>query len=126
MSNPHDSTHEQLEPVPVDTLDEDDRQTLEIAMGHGEHGAHRTNRFYFAIFAWLAIVTVIELFITVVDHDAFRAFTLIVLSVGKFALVVMFFMHMKGDRPVYAMVFVGPLFLALVIGVSLVGLFENF
>ena len=86
-------------------------------MGHGEHGAHRTNRFYFAIFAWLAIVTVIELFITVVDHDAFRAFTLIVLSVGKFALVVMFFMHMKGDRPVYAMVFVGPLFLALVIGV---------
>ena len=50
--------------------------------------------------------------------------TLLVLSASKFALVVMFFMHLKFDNPIFSYVFVAPLILAAFVVVALIILFH--
>ena len=89
-------------------------------------GEHHADRFFFWIFIWLAIITVAELFVTVVEMVALNRFLLIVLGVAKFAMVVMYFMHLKGDNKLYQMLFVGPLLLAIAILLSVIALFNNF
>ncbi len=49
---------------------------------------------------------------------------LLVLSAGKFALVAMFYMHLKQDSKIFSGLFVFPLLLAAVIIVALVALFS--
>lgn len=49
---------------------------------------------------------------------------LIVLAFAKFALVAMFYMHLKFDSRVFSTVFVFPLIVAVTMGVSLLMLFE--
>lgn len=51
---------------------------------------------------------------------------LLVLSGGKFALVVMFYMHLRYDSPVFSGVFVAPLTLAILVVVALIILFHVF
>jgi cytochrome c oxidase subunit IV len=47
---------------------------------------------------------------------------LLVMSVAKFTLVVMFFMHLRYDARPLTLVFVGPLVLATLIGIALMTL----
>lgn len=49
---------------------------------------------------------------------------LVTLSSGKFALVVMFYMHLKFDSPIFRAVFVAPLALAVFVVVALIVLFH--
>jgi cytochrome c oxidase subunit 4 len=51
---------------------------------------------------------------------------LLVLSTGKFALVVMFYMHLRFDSPIFSGVFVAPLILAVFVIVALIVLFHVF
>jgi cytochrome c oxidase subunit IV len=51
---------------------------------------------------------------------------LIVLSAGKFALVVLFFMHLRYDPPALAVLFVAPLVLATGLALALMTLFGAF
>ena len=111
-------------------------QPVAAAAGHAhapamEHGAghastHHSDKFYGGIFVALAIITLVEIFLTNAGNDLIRYGSLVVLSVAKFALVVMFFMHIKGDRPLYGMLFIVPLAIAAAILLSLVALFGRF
>jgi cytochrome c oxidase subunit IV len=49
---------------------------------------------------------------------------LLVLTAGKFILVVMFYMHLKFDSRIFSGVFVAPLMLAILVVVSLIILFH--
>ena len=51
---------------------------------------------------------------------------LVVLSAAKFALVAMFYMHLRYDAKLFSGLFVGGLVLAVAIGLALLGLFKFF
>ncbi len=122
MSDHNENGHDEG-PVRIERGSEDERVLNSVLHPGGEH---HTDRFLFWIFVWLAIVTFVELFVTVVENVALNRFLLIGLGVAKFALVVMYFMHLKGDNKLYQMVFVGPLILATVVVISVIALFNNF
>ena len=48
---------------------------------------------------------------------------LLVLSAAKFALVVMFYMHLKGDHKLFTVIFTVPLLIAMAVAVALLFLF---
>jgi len=86
------------------------------------HGAHPGTGAYLAVAAVLTILTVIEVGVFYVPaFKAVLAPVLLVLSAVKFTLVVMFYMHLKSDHPLFSLVFTLPLMIAL--GVILVLLF---
>ena len=122
MSDGQHGHHDEA-PVRIEPGSEDERILNSVLHPGGEHHA---DRFFFWIFIWLAIITVAELFVTVVEMVALNRFLLIVLGVAKFAMVVMYFMHLKGDHKLYQMLFVGPLLLAIAILLSVIALFNNF
>jgi cytochrome c oxidase subunit 4 len=51
---------------------------------------------------------------------------LLVLSAGKFALVVLFFMHLRYDKPILTTLFAGPLIIAVIIVAALLTLGDAF
>lgn len=95
--------------------------------GAGEHAEHPNWKFYVMIGLILTIVTAAE--VAVFYIPALRGVlvpVLLVLSSGKFALVVMFYMHLRFDSPVFSGVFVFPLSLAILVVVALIILFHVF
>lgn len=96
-----------------------------------EHGAahaatHHSDKFYGGVFLALAVITLVEIFLTNVGSDFVRYGSLVILSVAKFALVVMFFMHLKGDNRLFGTLFVVPLAIGAAVILSLVALFSRF
>jgi cytochrome c oxidase subunit IV len=92
-----------------------------------EHAAHEHPGpgKYLLIMAILGVLTAIE--VGVFYIDALRPVlvpTLLTLTVGKFSLVVMYYMHLKFDSRLFSWVFVAPLILAVSVVVSLVILFQ--
>ena len=86
--------------------------------------AHATTATYLRIAAILVMITLIEVGVFYVP--AFHGVlvpVLLVLSALKFALVVMFYMHLKFDNRFFAFLFGGPLLLALVVVMSLLLIF---
>jgi cytochrome c oxidase subunit 4 len=89
---------------------------------HGP-GGHASTATYLKVAAILCAVTALEFAVIYV-----RALTpilvplLIVLSAGKFALVVLFFMHLRYDPRTLSALFVGPLLLACGLAVALMTL----
>ena len=51
---------------------------------------------------------------------------LLVLSAGKFTLVVLFFMHLRYDKPILSTLFAGPLVIAVAIIVALLTIGDAF
>lgn len=88
-----------------------------------EH-AHPTAGTYIRVAAILTVLTVIEIgvFYVPVFHP-FLAPVLLVLSAVKFAIVVMFYMHLKMDNRFFTLVFGGPLLLASGVMLGLLFLF---
>jgi len=91
--------------------------------GVGQH-AHPTAEVYLRVAAVLVILTVLEVgvFYVPVFHPVLVP-VLLVLSAGKFALVVMFYMHLKFDNRFFTFLFGGPLILALAVAISLMFIF---
>ena len=87
------------------------------------HGEHATIGTYVKVAIILTVVTALEFSVIYI-----RALTpilvplLLVLSLGKFALVILFFMHLRYDTRVLSALFVGPLLLATGIVVALMTL----
>ena len=91
------------------------------------HEAHASNRFYVAIAMILAVFTALEVMVFYVEALAPFLFPiLMVLMCVKFAMVVMFFMHLKFDRPLLTGVFAGGLFMATFVIVVLLAVFGKF
>jgi len=90
-------------------------------------GPHVPIRTYLLVAAVLAVITAVEVavfYVTVLAR--YLAPILIVLSAAKFALVVMFFMHLKSDHRVFRGLFAGPLAIAVAIVLALMALFGAF
>ncbi len=93
----------------------------------GHDQAHATVATYITVALVLTAVTAIEVAATFI-----RALTpilipaLLVLSLAKFALVVLFFMHLRYDSRVLSVLFVGPLLVAIAIILALIALFGAF
>lgn len=88
------------------------------------HEAHASTGTYLRIAAVLVIITLIEVGVFYVP--AFQALLvpiLLVLSALKFALVVMFYMHLKFDNRFFTFLFGGPLLLAFAVVIGLLLLF---
>jgi cytochrome c oxidase subunit 4 len=92
-----------------------------------KEGGHATTATYLAVAAVLTIITIVEVGVFYVP--AFKnvlAPMLLTLSAGKFALVVMFYMHLKFDKPLFRLVFILPLVIAVAVIVSLLLLYGVF
>jgi cytochrome c oxidase subunit IV len=92
--------------------------------GHG-NGTHASPAFYWAIGGILTVITVVEVAIFYIPAlEAVLVPSLLVLSAGKFLLVVLFFMHLKFDSRVFSGVFLAGLVLAMFMTVALVVLYH--
>jgi len=97
---------------------------------HGaQHARHPTFRQYVMVATFLFVITIIE-FILIYgrvgiadDLGAAKVPLLVVLSGIKFAIVIMFYMHLKFDSRLFTAVFLAGLALAFAVGLGLLGLF---
>lgn len=82
--------------------------------------AHPTTATYVAIALVLTVVTLLE-FAVLYMHSLAGMMVpiLLALSAMKFALVALFYMHLRFDRPLYRRVFAGGLGLGVLVVVSL-------
>ena len=102
-------------------------QAADVTDDNLEAKEHPTWRFYVMIGVILTVITAAE--VAVFYIPALRGVLvplLLVLSTGKFALVVMFYMHLRFDSPIFSGVFVAPLVLAVFVIVALIVLFHVF
>lgn len=82
-------------------------------------------KFYVVIATILTVITAAEVAVFYIPAmKPVLAPVLITLSAVKFAMVVMFYMHLKFDANVFRGVFVAPLILALFVVISLIILFH--
>jgi cytochrome c oxidase subunit 4 len=94
---------------------------------HTRQGSHPTPARYIAIALILAAITIVEVVIVYLDFlNPVLLPLLAVLSIAKFAMVVMFFMHLKFDDRLFSVLFVGGLLLATGVLVALMTLFGVF
>ena len=82
------------------------------ADAHGE-GGHASVGFYWMIGIILAVLTGLEVGAYYMELGAIEVPLLLGLSIVKFVLVVMFFMHLKFDAKLFTGLFVAGLFLAV-------------
>lgn len=92
-----------------------------------QHGAraHPSPFKYVAIALILAVVTAIE--VAIVYQDFLKdilVLVLVILSVAKFAVVAMFYMHLRFDNRLFSILFVTGLLLATAVSVTLLALFR--
>ena len=92
-----------------------------------QENAHPSTGSYLAIAGILTVITLVEVGVFYVPaFKAVLAPLLIVLSGTKFALVVMFYMHLKHDHALFKGVFIIPLIIALAVVTALLFLFGVF
>lgn len=97
------------------------------AAAHAEahHDGHPTWKTYVVIGAILTAITAIEVAIFYIPAlSGVIVPVLLALSAAKFAIVVLFYMHLKFDSRIFWRVFFGPLMLAVLVVVGLI-LFMN-
>jgi cytochrome c oxidase subunit 4 len=73
--------------------------------------AKRPNYLY--IFIALAVFTLIETLVSYVQQEAIKFPTLVVISIVKVLLVLLYFMHLKFDSKVYSYLFIAGCVLAI-------------
>jgi cytochrome c oxidase subunit 4 len=90
-----------------------------------EH-AHPGSREYVTIAIILAIITAAE--VIVYYQESIRSVLvpiLLILSISKFALVALFFMHLKFDSRLFSVLFSGPLALMIAVLIALLSIFHR-
>jgi cytochrome c oxidase subunit IV len=100
------------------------------AAAHGHQATHDAPphvgwKKYVMIGVILAIITAVEVAIFYIEALApVLVPALLVLSAGKFFLVVFYFMHLKLDHPIFGRVFWAPMVLAVLVVIGMVILFK--
>ena len=83
-----------------------------------------STRIYWVIGAILAVVTAAEVSVTFIGLEKLiEIVILLILSVAKGSLIVMFFMHLRGDAGIFKFVFIAPFILAVSMGIFFLVLF---
>ncbi len=90
---------------------------------HDDAG-HASDLVYFKVFVVLAFLTAAEVSTYVVELGNALLPALIVMMVVKFALVVMFFMHLRYDNKLFSWVFVSGLVLAVIVYIVMLTTFH--
>jgi cytochrome c oxidase subunit 4 len=91
---------------------------------HTGERAHPSAATYLRVFGILFVVTVVEVGVFYVPAFAgILVPVLLTLSAVKFALVVMFYMHLKQDSKAFTFLFGGPLLMAMAVMIGLLFLF---
>jgi cytochrome c oxidase subunit IV len=94
---------------------------------HQPPAAHASIGTYLMVAAILCVVTALEFAVIYIRQlTPILVPLLLVMSLGKFALVVMFFMHLRYDSRSLTFLFVAPLILAIGIALSLMTLAGDF
>lgn len=89
------------------------------------HTGHPTPRTYFIVAMILSGITAIEVAIFYVTWLGRGIIPILaILSIVKFALVGMFYMHLRYDARIFTTFFVGGIALALAVVFALIGLFR--
>ncbi len=110
----HDTTHTVAAAVPAE--------------GHTEEHHHPGWSTYWKVALILGMITAAEVWMYYAPAVvASRGFVpgLLVLSALKFAIVVMFYMHLKYDHKLFRALFTGPLFIAASLLIGLMFLFGH-
>jgi cytochrome c oxidase subunit 4 len=97
------------------------------AHAEGEH-AHPTWSTYWKVATILTLITVVEVWAYYIpSFVASKAFipSLLIMSAVKFAIVVMFYMHLKYDHKLFRALFTGPLIIAMATIVALFALLHR-
>jgi cytochrome c oxidase subunit 4 len=95
----------------------------------GEVHEHPTWREYKWVALILTVITIVEVWSYYIQSFvASPAFVpiLLIMSAAKFAIVVLFYMHLKYDHKLFKALFTGPLMIAMATLVSLLFLFGKF
>ena len=95
----------------------------------GEEHEHPTWSTYWKVAVILTVITIVEVWVGYIP--SFRATrmyvpSLLIMSAVKFAIVVMFYMHLKYDHKLFRALFVGPLLVAAGTLTALLFLFHKF
>lgn len=93
-----------------------------MASGHSGASAFKS---YIGVFAFLTVLTIVEMFPLFGLWDI-PAAVLIGMSVVKFVAVCYFFMHLLGDAPIYKRLFFIPLVMVIFTVLVLMTLFKSF
>ena len=95
--------------------------------GHDAH-AHPTWKQYKWVALILTVITAVEVWVYYIpSFVASKLFvpSLLIMSAVKFAIVVMYYMHLKYDARLFRALFTGPLIIAVVTIISLLFLFGH-
>jgi cytochrome c oxidase subunit 4 len=94
----------------------------------GEVHEHPTWREYKWVALILTLITVVEVWVyyTPFKDSPFFVPALLIMSAVKFAIVVMFYMHLKYDHKLFKALFTGPLIIAMSTLVALLFIFGKF
>jgi cytochrome c oxidase subunit 4 len=87
---------------------------------------HPTWSTYWKVALVLTVITIIEVWAYYIPQFvASRAFvpSLLIMSAAKFAIVVLFYMHLKYDHRLFRLLFTGPFIIAIATIISLMFLF---
>jgi cytochrome c oxidase subunit 4 len=85
---------------------------------------HPGDLLYIQIAIILAAITAIEVLTYFVDFGPFKTPALLIMMAVKFAMVLMFFMHLKFDNKLFSWVFVAGLVTAVVVYIAMLLAFE--
>ena len=89
---------------------------------HVHHDEHPTWTIYWKVALVLTIITVAEVsayYIPAWETSAIYVPSMLTMSAAKFAIVVMYYMHLKYDHKLFKSLFTGPLMIA---GITLIAL----
>ena len=80
------------------------------ATPNSENKMHIAPRTYLIVFGWLALMTVLEVAVASTPiMESVKVAILVTLAVIKAALVVLYYMHLRYDRPIYWLILLVPL-----------------
>ena len=99
--------------------------THTIESAEPRQGGHPTPITYLKVAFTLVVLTGLEVGVFYIEalEPAFLPI-FIILSIAKFVLVIMFYMHLKFDARLFSTVFVGGLLLAVAVAITLMALFQ--
>ena len=94
----------------------------------GEVHEHPTWKEYKWVALILTLITVVEVWVyyTPFSKSALFVPVLLIMSAVKFAIVVLFYMHLRYDHKLFKALFTGPLMIAMATLISLMFLFGKF
>ena len=103
----------------------------DTAAAHGAHAEkheHPTWSTYKFVALILFVITIVEVWVYYIPaFVATKAFvpSLLIMSAVKFAIVVLYYMHLKYDHPLFRVLFTGPLIIAAATMIVLMFLFGH-